>query len=510
MGPGGRNGAPRPRRRLRVRGGRAAGALVAGLLLAASLPPLGLWPVAFLGAAALFVALEGQPAAARLALGWLAGLGCFGPGLWWAGSFNWYGAAVLVVAEALSMGLAALIVPAAGARVAAFAASFTLLEAARMAWPFGGLPLGGIFLGQAEGPLLPLARLGGPLVLTAAVWLGGGGLGQLLSGRRASGARRLGGLAALALLVAVMTAAEVAPDGGPATGHLTVAAVQGGGRRGTSALDVPPSSVLAAQRRATRALLAPRSRRPRLVVWPEDVVALSAPVALPGAEASLGRLARRLRATLLAGITVDLSASTFKNEVVAFGPSGRVVGTYEKVHRVPFGEYVPWRSFFSHFASLKAVPRDAVAGHGSGLLRTPAGPLGVLISFEVFFASRGRSSVDQGAELLVVPTNTSSYATSQVPDQELAASRVQAVATGRDLVQASPTGYSAVVEHTGEVVARSALGRREVVEAVVGLRRGLTFYDRQGDGPLLAVASIALAVAWAFTASRRRAGRRHS
>ena len=77
---------------------------------------------------------------------------------------------------------------------------------------------------------------------------------------------------------------------------------------------------------------------------------------------------------------------------------------FEKVHRVPFGEYVPFRGLFSHLANLDAVPRDAIPGRGSGLMRTPAGPLGILVSYEVFFADRGRSSVRAGAQLLVVPT----------------------------------------------------------------------------------------------------------
>ena len=74
---------------------------------------------------------------------------------------------------------------------------------------------------------------------------------------------------------------------------------------------------------------------------------------------------------------------------------------------------------------------------------------GLLVSFEVFYAGRSHASVRAGAELLVVPTNTSSYSTSQVPAQEIAAAVVQAVQTGRDLVQAAPTGYSAVVDQPG-------------------------------------------------------------
>jgi apolipoprotein N-acyltransferase len=485
-------------------------AVLAGVGLALSLPPFGFWPLAFLGAGLLYLLLDGRTASRRLALGWLAGLGCFVPGLWWAGVFNWYGAALLMAVEAGSMAVAALLVPRWRCRLPAFVGAFTVLEAARLHWPFGGLPLGGVFLGQADGPFLALARLGGPLVVTAAVWLTGAGIAEAiraLTRKGGWGARRrhlMPAACALWLTVALVPLAGAAPDGGPAQRDLVVAAVQGGGERGTSALQVPPSTVFAAQRAATGALLAKRGDEgsPTLVVWPEDVVALGRPLAGSAQEAVLGRLARRLRATLVVGVTVTVSPTSFRNEVVAFAPSGRLVGTFEKVHRVPFGEYVPFRSFVSHLANLQAVPRDAVAGHGSGLLRTPAARLGILVSFEVFFASRSASSVAAGAQVLVVPTNTSSYATSQVPGQELAAGRLQAVETGRDLVQASPTGYSDLVDHRGVVSARTVLGHRQVLTGVVGLRGGTTLYDRFGDPPVLALAALALAASWA--AGRRR------
>ena len=176
------------------------------------------------------------------------------------------------------------------------------------------------------------------------------------------------------------------------------------------------------------------------MLWPEDVVSLDGPLDGSTEEAALARLAVSLHATLVVGVTETLSATSFRNEVVAFGPDGTIVDRYEKVHRVPFGEYVPWRPFFAKFANLSAVPRDAVPGTGTGLLTTPVGPLGAMISYEVFYADRGRAPVRAGAQLLIVPTNTSSYATAQIPTQEIAASEVQAVQQGRDLLQAAPTG----------------------------------------------------------------------
>jgi apolipoprotein N-acyltransferase len=193
---------------------------------------------------------------------------------------------------------------------------------------------------------------------------------------------------------------------------------------------------------------------------------------------------------------------------VALSPSGRLVATFEKVHRVPFGEYVPWRSFFQHLASLKDIPRDAIPGDGSGMIATPVGRAAVLVSYEVFFANRGRSGVRAGGQVILVPTNTSSYANNQAPAQEIAASRLQAIEEGRYVLQAAPTGYSAVVNNDGRVLDRTPLSTQAILTATVPLLRGATWYERLGDLPVL-VAALALNVCgWLFALSSRAWRRR--
>ena len=514
-------------------------ALAAGIGLALSLPPWGFWILAFPAAGLFWWRLGGLRARTRWWTGWLVGLGCFGPGLMWARAFTVPGAIVLIVVESAFMAFGALVVPRGPlvARVLCFPAAMTLAEAARMAWPFGGLPIGGIFLGQAGGPVLGLARLAGSLGLIAAVYVGGTGLGALTEwavrsvrgGHRARVFSRsdwalgadnglghgamsgLGGLFVFGTLCLVVVAGAVAvadhaPNGGPPLGRVTTAAVQGGGKRGYNGLTpTDPATVLAAQQAATEEIRSiDGGRNPELVLWPEDVVSLDGPLVGSSEEQALSALARQLHTTLLVGVTETLSATAFRNEVVAFGPDGRLVARYEKVHRVPFGEYVPDRGFFSHLANLSGVPRDAIPGTGSGLMATPAGPLGAMISYEVFYADRGRAPVRAGAELLVVPTNTSSYASAQVPTQEVAAAEVQAVEQGRDLLQASPTGYSAAITNQGTLLDRSVLGARQVVFADLALRRGTTLYVRAGDLPMLIIAAAGLVLGW--LAAWRRAG----
>ncbi len=400
-----------------------------------------------------------------------------------------------------------------------------------------GLPIGGVFLGQAGGPVLGLARVGGPLGLTLVVYLGGAGLAVLTEtvavtirdaararafarvdtgdrGERAgvlSGAvagivpRLAAGVVALVVVFAVVALADYAPDGGGSVGAVSAAAIQGGGARGFRKSQIDPAVVLAAQQSETRVLeQQDQGRTPALVLWPEDVVSLPVALADSPEEAALAGLARTLHATLVVGVTETVSSTAFRNEIVAWGPDGTLVARFEKVHRVPFGEYVPYRGFFAHLGNLSAVPLDAVPGAGTGLLDTPAAPLGALVSYEVFYADRGRSSVRAGAQILIVPTNTSSYATAQVPTQEIAASKVQAVQQGRDLLQAAPTGYSAVITNRGVLLQRSVLGAPQIILATLDRRVGWTLYVRYGDAPPLGLAALALMGGWVAAGRSRR------
>ena len=514
--------------------------------MALSLPPFGFWILAPAAAVVLWWRLGSLQLTGRLLAGFAFGVGCFAVGLWWLTEFNVYGGVLVWVIEALAPALACAAVPAGRGRTVALAGTMTLVEWLRSTWPLGGVPLGGVAIGQAASPLADVARLGGPRLVVGAVWLAGGGLGlvaeavgQVVAHRRASrreaagwreltgeappaGVRVLSpprpwpaivsGLVVLAVVAGLAAAGSTAADGGGAVRNLRVAAVQGGGVRGLSKEQVPPATVFNAAVAATQSLIARPGPRPALVVWPEDVVGLDHRFSGSNEEQTIAGLAQAAQATLLAGVTEPAGSSHFRNFVVAVSPAGKVVARYDKVHRVPFGEYIPWRGFIEHLADVSAVPQDSIAGTGDGLLRTPAGRFGVMISYEVFYSDRGRIPVRAGAELLVVPTNTSSYATSQVPTQEIAASRLQAISEGRDLVQASPTGFSALIDHDGRVLSLTSLGARSELVGTVGLRTGRTLYERLGEWGAIILGLLAMLAGWAasFVSPSRRATLRRS
>jgi apolipoprotein N-acyltransferase len=300
------------------------------------------------------------------------------------------------------------------------------------------------------------------------------------------------------VVVAGTTLLGAAAGSGAPGRALRVAAVQGGGPRGLRAVDVDPSTVFDRQLAATAAVRLPVD----LVVWPENVVNVDGTLDGSSQDAAMSQLARRLNTTIVSGVVEDVpsrgGAQRFRNAAVAWAPDGSRVARYDKVHRVPFGEYVPARSLISRLADVSAVPRDAIAGRGPGVLSTPAGPLGVVISYEVFFSDRARAAVQGGGQILLVPTNASSYRSGQVPAQELAAARLRALETGRDIVQAAPTGYSVLVNSDGRVTARSGLGGRAVIEGTVHFRTRTTAATTFGEGAMTFAALMALIAAWTF------------
>lgn len=454
-------------------------------MLFASLPPRGWWWAGVAGVGLFALAVRDVGWRRRLAMGYLTGLAWFAPALAWVAGFSLPGVVLLVALQASFVGLAAALVS--RGRVVLVPVVLMISEWLRSTWPFGGFPLAGPVLGQVDAPFVAVAALGGPLALVAVAGAVGVALAEVATGRRRTAT-------ALAVVVVAATSAGVAatwatePVGPP----VRVAVVQGGGPRGIPAVAADPADVLRRHLYVSRRIPPDRD----LVVWPEGAVDLSAPVAGTREGAQLVGLAQAIDATLIAGVTEEVGDRAFRNAAVAWAPTGRLVGRYEKVHRVPFGEYVPGRALLSRVVDLSLVPRDAIPGDDTGMLTTPAGPVGVAISFEVFFPERVRSAVGAGGEIVVVPTNAASFTTAEVPSQEVAAARLRAIETGRHVIQAAPTGYSAIVAPDGTVRARSDLGSPRLLTGDVERRDGATPYVTVGDLPMLLLSVVWLTLVW--------------
>ncbi len=468
--------------------------LGAGLLLAFSLPPWGWWPLTFI-AFALFSRQLDEPARrVRAKRGAVFALGWFVPSVVWMLDFTLPGYGVVLALWGGFWALAAMACPPGRRRWPALVGATVLAEFLRWSWPFGGQPLATVAMTQAGSPLGPTVRLLGPLLLVALVVAVAVALDAL-----ACGARRTGALA-LVGVVAVVLLAAVAPDG-RATGTLDVALVQGGGPQRTRAADTDEREVVERHLEASEDIDTPVD----LVVWPENVINVEGPVASQREGEELSALARELDAPLVVG-AVEGEEDGFRNAALVIDADGEFTDRFEKVRRVPFGEYVPFRSTLSRFAGDALPARDAIVGEGPATVETDVGTFGVVISWEVFFANRARDAIRHGGEVLLNPTNGSSYWLTIVQTQQVASSRLRAMETGRWVLQAAPTGLTAIITPDGEVLDRTAVSERALVQGTVETRAGLTIYTRVGDWPMLVLALGLVLGAWlVFGRSARRA-----
>lgn len=482
-------------------------ALVGGLLVALAMPPWGFWPLAFVGVALFELGLTERHGRRQRALaGFVFGAGWMYVGLAWMWFLTVPG---YLVAAAVFAGLhaaAAWAAPTGPWATIGRPAAHTIAEIVRIAVPFGGVPLATIGISQAGGPLLGVARVGGVTALTWIVFQLGIVAATLLRPRLTRGpvvdvtTRRNCWIAAAAA-VGIVAISSVAPRGFDLDRELTIAAVQGGGEQGTTALDVP-SRVVTERHLAATATIEP-SDDLDLVVWPENGIDVNRePFAGSAAAGAVAAEAARLGVPFAVGVTVDSEFAaypepgSFVNAQVVVTPDGEVTSGYEKVHIVPFGEYVPLRGVLAAIgAPIDQIPKDALRGRDPARIELPDGTeLGVMISFEVFFGHRGRAARE--GSILLNPTNGASYTWTLVQTQQVASSKLRAVETGRWVVQVSPTGFSAFVSPDGTVYQRTGVSEQRVIVRDVPLRSGTTVYAAIGDWPWYLAVMSTFALCW--------------
>ena len=493
---------------LRERLARPALALGAGTLVALSMPPWGFWPLAIVGVLLFEVTLGDAPSRReRVRLGLLFGAGWMYLGMGWMVQLTTPGYVVAGLVFALFHAGAAAVAPTGAWRVIGRPAAHALVEAVRFSFPFGGIPLATMGMSQVGGPFVGVVRVGGVILLTLLIFqlgfaLAGAAPGIPAFARRfppaAHGAPH-GALAFLAV-VAVVILSLVAPRGADTGEQFEVAAVQGGGEQGTSALEVPSIEVTERHLDATRMI--PDDANLDLVLWPENTIDVEV---FDGSDIAraIAVEAARLDAPFAVGVTEDPRV----NSQIVVAPNGDIVDQYVKVRRVPFGEYVPLRGVLEALgAPIEQIGRDADAGTGPAYVDLPDGTrLSVVISWEVFFAGRAREGVKAGAGAILNPTNGASYTGTIVQTQQVASSRLRAIETGRWVVQAAPTGFTAIVDADGNVLQRTSVSEQRVLYDTIELRDGRTWYTNLGDGPFIVALILLLGASLWFSRRSRRA-----
>ena len=472
-------------------------ALGSGALVAFSLPPWGWWPLAFIGIA-IFARITTSGIARKrtqFLLGTIFAFGWFAPGMCWMWFLTPPGYVIAVILFAAFHGVASVVGSRSMYPLVALPLAHALAETFRFSFPFGGVPLASLAISQSASPLVGIVRIGGPLLLTFCVLQIGFALSQLVV------APKLKHLAVFGATVAlVVCAGFVAPNGSDTGETRTIAAVQGGGPQGTLAINTNPRDVVERHLAATRTIT---NTNLDMVIWPENVIDV-ADFYDSVERVEIAEQAARLNAPFVVGITEDMNARYFTNAQIVVNEDGTLGDRYDKVRRVPFGEFVPLRGLLETLgAPVDRIPRDALAGSDIAQLQVDDTTVGVVISWEVFFSGRANEGVEAGGSVLVNPTNGSSYTGTILQTQQIASSRLRAIENGRWLVQVSPTGFSAFISPTGEVFDRTGVSEQRVLERTISLRSGRTLYSNLGDLPFIVLMVAALG-SLAFISRKRR------
>ena len=239
-----------------------------------------------------------------------------------------------------------------------------------------------------------------------------------------------------------------------------------------------------------------------LIVWPESPAPFESDDRL--FNESTSELARRQRSWLLAGVTQLQpgakagEAEQVYNSAVLLAPSGALVQRYDKVHLVPWGEYIP---FAWAFGFAKSLTHEVGTFAPGGAERTPlevgSHRYGVFICYESVFPHEVRQFAGHGAEVFVNISNDSWFGDSGAPWQHLNMARMRAVENHRWLLRSTNSGVTASIDPLGRVVAVAPRNQRVALDAPYGLLSDTTFYTRYGDWfPMLCAIISIMGLLW--------------
>ena len=235
-----------------------------------------------------------------------------------------------------------------------------------------------------------------------------------------------------------------------------------------------------------------------LIVWPESAVPFFFQDEPLQAE-RIRRLAREMNAGLLFGSPAHElrdGKSTFLNSAFLISPQGETLGRADKLHLVPFGEYVPLGNILTFINKLVVGIGDFAPGKGAIPLDTGSTKLGIQVCYEVIFPELARQYVQAGARVLVAITNDAWFGRSSAPYQHLAISTFRAIETRTPLIRAANTGVTAIVDQNGHINTMTGLFVEAYRVGEIQPGSGKSLYLTIGDAPawfcLLLTAGILL------------------
>jgi len=243
---------------------------------------------------------------------------------------------------------------------------------------------------------------------------------------------------------------------------------------------------------------------PRLIVWPESPTPFLIPD--PRLQRWLTALAQDTNSYLIVGSLGELKDAKGKhylNSALVVDPRGSTVGRYDKIHLVPFGEYVPLQDLLFFASKLTREVGDFARGTERKVFDLNGTRYGVFICYESVFPGEVREFAANGAQVLVNISDDLWYGETSAPWQHLQMSRMRAMENHRWVLLATNNGTTASIDPFGRVVKEAPRNIRTTLTAPYALESETTFYSRYGDvfaWACVVISILAVIVRWRYRA----------
>lgn len=455
-------------------------AAIAGIFIGLAFPAAGIWPLTFIGLFLFLWALVGRSLWSGLLIGLIGGAFFWGPLIFWLtlylGPLPWIGLAGLQTFYvglsgaliATSLTVIPRVITRTGLRIVAASSVVAGLWVAREAiaavWPYGGFAWARIAQSQSESPFgFLVAWIGTAGLSFAIVWIAT----FALEAWRTKTFYRNGLVAALVLIVlAAVPHFEV-----KSSGTLRVAAVQGNTKSGLFDRVEPGQNVLD----HTEATLTFVREPVDLVVWPENAADVD-PLRDDGSAQILNTLSQKYDAPFLVGTITNPLDGVYFNSSLVWQHGRGVIAQYDKIHPVPFAEYMPERDFFHALAPdlVDMVWRDYSFGTRSNVVDIANVPIALSICFDIVDDQQIYELADRGAQLIIAQTNNADFGHSAESVQQLAIAKMRALETGRTVVNISTVGVSSIIRADGTTQASLPSHTRGAMTENVSLSTTIT------------------------------------
>ncbi len=232
-----------------------------------------------------------------------------------------------------------------------------------------------------------------------------------------------------------------------------------------------------------------------LIIWPETAM----PLFFQDVDDNHRKIVSLVRETSTPllfgspGYTTGREGRSLINSAWLLAADGSIAGRYDKMHLVPFGEYVPLRRILFFVDKLVEGFAEFIPGESIDPLDLNDVATGVLICYEGIFPGISRAGVREGADFLVNITNDAWYGRTSAPYQHMSMLPLRAVENRRSVARAANTGISALIDPLGRVTARTEIFERDRLSGSLKLSTVETFYTKYGDVfALLCLAGMAL------------------